>query len=87
MSCCGRTAPLVSPTPHRLTGAKPQTTVLRPSPRSHGVVFEYLGTTALTAIGPVSGQRYRFERPGARLKVDARDRPGLAQIANLKLVI
>jgi hypothetical protein len=41
------------------------------------VQFEYVGRTALTAVGPVSGKRYRFDHPGAVIVVDSRDRPGL----------
>jgi hypothetical protein len=50
------------------------------------VQFEYFGKTALTAIGPISGKRYRFDRPGAVVPVDPRDRPGLARVPGLRLV-
>jgi hypothetical protein len=50
------------------------------------VVFEYIGRTALTAIGGVTGQRYRFEEPGARLAVDQRDRASLNASPVLKQV-
>ncbi len=49
--------------------------------------FEYVGKTALTAIGPVTGARYRFERPGARVAVDPRDRRSLAAVPNLRQVV
>jgi hypothetical protein len=49
-------------------------------------MFEYVGRTGMTIIGPVSGRRYRFDRPGARVPVDSRDRPSLAAIANLRQV-
>jgi hypothetical protein len=48
------------------------------------VVFEYVGKTALTAIGPVSGRHYRFSRPGAILEVDPRDSASLAAVPNLR---
>jgi hypothetical protein len=48
------------------------------------VVFEYIGKTALTAIGPVSGRHYRFSRPGAVLAVDPRDSASLAAVPNLR---
>ncbi|WP_437831024.1 hypothetical protein [Sorangium sp. So ce1153] len=51
-----------------------------------GVVFEYTGKTGLTVIGPVSGTKYRFDRPGALVIVDARDRPGVAAVPNLKQI-
>jgi hypothetical protein len=40
----------------------------------------------MTVIGPISGRRYRFDRPGARVVIDARDRPSFVGIANLKQV-
>jgi hypothetical protein len=40
----------------------------------------------MTVIGPVSGVRYRFDRPGARVEVDARDRALLASIRQLRQV-
>jgi hypothetical protein len=48
--------------------------------------FEYQGRTALTVVGPGTGQTYRFPAPGARLAVDLRDRPGLATVPNLREV-
>lgn len=48
--------------------------------------FQYTGPTALTAIGPLSGRRYQFTRPGAVLAVDPRDRASLAAIPNLRQV-
>lgn len=47
-------------------------------------LFEYVGTTALTVIGPASGRRYRFERPGARVIVDPRDRAALEAVPQLR---
>ena len=48
------------------------------------VVFEYIGKTALTAIGPISGRHYRFSRPGAILEVDPRDSASLAAVPHLR---
>jgi hypothetical protein len=57
----------------------------RPLPPVHpAVVFEYVGKTALTAIGPVSGRHYRFSRPGAILEVDPRDGASLAAVPSLR---
>ncbi len=50
------------------------------------VVFRYNGATALTVVGPISGRRYRFEGPGARVEVDPRDRRSLMAVPNLTLV-
>jgi hypothetical protein len=56
--------PLVAPG-QRLSppGARPRDQAL----------FEYLGATGLTVIGPASGRRYRFEGRGAQVAVDGRD--------------
>lgn len=50
------------------------------------VVFEYIGRTALSAVGRVSGIEYRFESPGAQVTVDPRDRNSLDQLPMLKQV-
>ena len=57
----------------------PAASMPRPKP-----AFEYVGATALTVIGPASGLRYRFGRPGATLAVDPRDRAALAAIPLLR---
>jgi len=44
------------------------------------IAFTYLGRTALTAIGPVTGASYRFAHPGARVNVDVRDAAAIEQI-------
>ena len=47
-------------------------------------LFEYVGSTSLTVIGPVSGRSYRFARPLARQLVDPRDRAALAAMPQLR---
>jgi hypothetical protein len=49
-------------------------------------VFEYVGATALTVVSPVTRKTYRFERPGARVEVDVRDRSWVAFVPNLARV-
>ena len=46
--------------------------------------FEYAGTTALTAVGAITGRRYRFDRPGAIVDVDLRDASSLAGVPQLR---
>ena len=53
---------------------------------SAGVLFEYIGGTGLTAMGPVTGKRYRFGRPGAQVGVDPRDASALAAVPVLRRV-
>jgi hypothetical protein len=83
MSCCGRARgqimePRVSAS---RTGPPPVGHLSSPPPK---VVFQYVGATAMAVVGPVSGRRYRFEGPGARAEVDARDRRFLVGVPNLR---
>jgi len=48
------------------------------------IAFEYIGRTALTVIGPASRTTYRFDRPGATVMTDARDRVALNALPMLK---
>lgn len=54
--------------------------------RQAAVYFEYVGPTGLTAVGGASGARYRFERGGAVVTVDPRDRRSLQAIPSLRQV-
>ena len=62
----------------------------KPAPESTlagaGPVFEYVGRTGLTVTGPMTGLRYRFDRPNAQVQVDPRDRQALAAIPALRVV-
>lgn len=72
MSCCGRSRVQPITTPR-----------LSVTPRG-AVMFQYTGKTRLTVIGPISRQRYDFDRTGARVVVDGRDGPSLATVPTLK---
>ncbi len=48
------------------------------------VQFQYAGNTGLTAIGPITGKRYRWDHTGATIKVDARDAPSMGAVPNLR---
>jgi len=48
--------------------------------------FEYTGATALTAVGPITGRRYRFPAPGAIVEVNERDAPSLAAVPHLRRI-
>ena len=81
--CCGRT----STTNQYTVPTSPA--ALQASVSFHlqtGPAFEYTGATALTVIGPVTGARYRFNRPGSRAHVDPRDSAALAKVPVLKSV-
>ena len=81
MPCCGK-----SRTQLFGTGARPAHGPASPGALRYRVLFEYVGKTALTVIGPVSGKRYRFAHPGAVIVVDPRDRPRLAAVPGLRAV-
>jgi hypothetical protein len=50
------------------------------------VHFEYAGSTGLTVTGPISGNYYRFEHPGAIVEVDVRDSVLLASLHQLRQI-
>jgi hypothetical protein len=50
------------------------------------VVFEYQGHGPLTIYGRVTGSRYHFPGPAARVPVDGRDAPYLEVIRGLETV-
>lgn len=81
--CCGRNR-----TQMRTAASPPLRPVVNTpaqKPPSH-VSFVNIGNTAITLKGPITGIEYRFDRPGARLVVDWRDRILLASIRQLRQV-
>ena len=54
--------------------------------QQQGTTFQYVGKTAITAVGPMSGRQYRFGYPGAIVQVDPRDRASLAAVPNLRQI-
>jgi hypothetical protein len=46
--------------------------------------FEYIGLTAITVVGNVTGRQYRFATPSVPVAVDARDRGSLARVSLLR---
>lgn len=80
--CCGR-----GKSTFRFTNtAVPAATAADNRGTTSQATFEYVGRTALTVFGPASGAPYRFNGPGARVRVDARDRQSLAGVPVLRLV-
>ena len=86
MSCCGdRRREFQAPSPaYRPSGPPSQD---RRSFRSSVAWFEYTGQTSMVVVGPVSGKRYVFDRPGARVGVDPVDKPSLASVPRLRVVL
>jgi hypothetical protein len=48
------------------------------------VAFEYVGRTALSVRGSITGRSYRFAAPGAVVAVDARDAGSVAAVPLLR---
>ena len=89
--CCGSSRRNISTGAHRAErspAVQPQrsTPARPPAAPSAKPVFEYIGGTALTIVSPISRKTYRFERPGARVEVEPRDRSWVAFVPNLKRV-
>ena len=89
MACCGQKRQQIrsqatpvrrADNPARIAGAQ-ESLVHR-----QGIHFQYVGKTALTAIGLTSGRQYRFGSPGAIVQVDPRDSASLAAIPNLRQI-
>jgi hypothetical protein len=59
---------------------------MQPPPDRQGAKFQYIGKTAMTALGLGSGLQYRFSHPGAILEVDWRDTASLAAVPNLRQI-
>ncbi|MCX6360462.1 MAG: hypothetical protein NT029_11670 [Armatimonadetes bacterium] len=80
--CCGEARRAVS-----VGTPSARATVRQASPDvSSSVEFEYVGATALTVDGPLTGRTYRFAEKGARLPVDGRDAFGLATVPVLRRI-
>lgn len=60
----------------------PRVTFTPPAPAIH--YFEYVGSTGMTAVGPVTRRRYRFTSHGAIVAVDERDAPSMAGVPNVR---
>jgi len=80
--CCGRNRTQLMKV--GIPKNRPQSATPQPMPPR--VSFVYTGNTALTVRGPISGVEYRFDRPGARVEVDWRDRILLASIRPLRQI-
>jgi hypothetical protein len=88
--CCGKNraaaqAAATSGAADRRAASYPAPAPL-PSTATSEIVFEFVGHAATNVRGPVSGRVYRFSAPGDRLRVDPRDRPGLAAMPALRWV-
>jgi hypothetical protein len=86
MSCCGQRR-----AQHRKTSSAFAQERAAPRPSAGrlpmgAAYFEYIGATAITVVGNVTGRQYRFAIPGVPVVVDARDRWSLARVPLLQEV-
>jgi hypothetical protein len=89
MACCGqrRQQLRASAIPVRPGDNPPNAAAIaQSSVQQQSATFQYVGKTAMTAIGLVSGRQYRFGYPGAILQADPRDRASLSAIPNLRQI-
>jgi hypothetical protein len=85
MACCGKKrAQFLSSLPMGLAARRQQPPPPPPARLAAPVVFEYRGPIGMTALGTVTRRLYRFDRPGARVEVDARDAPAVGSVPNLR---
>ena len=82
-SCCGRHREQFLGTAQTTPRANDGQRQRLPQP---AIQFEYVGATAITVLGSVTGQRYRFDHPGSRVHVDPRDAPSVAGVPNLRRI-
>jgi hypothetical protein len=83
MSCCGRNRVSAG----RLGGSVQQNSPLLPRmPVNDTRVFEYVGTSTMTVVGPVTRTRYYFPTTGVRVPVDTRDAGYMSAVPNLRHV-
>jgi hypothetical protein len=84
MSCCGQKRAQQRAMPRAFVHepAAPRASASRFPMGS--TYFEYVGHTAITVVGSVTGRQYRFTTPGVPVLVDARDRWSLARVPLLR---
>jgi hypothetical protein len=88
--CCGASrSPSRIPSVHSARAVQRQSSATMPAASQQSpsnVTFEYTGKTALTVVSPTTGNRYRFDSPGAQLTVDPRDKSMMIYVPNLRPV-
>jgi len=79
MGCCGRNRPV-----QRVEDSGPPRATFTHGAITNVQYFEYIGKTGLTVLGPITGRRYRFTHPGAKMAIDERDGPSMTGVPNLR---
>ena len=84
--CCGQNRAMARAAALAAASAAAKTpAAVRPA-EPPAIVFEFAGSGSVAVRGPVTGQTYRFARPGDRVRVDPRDRAGLAALPGLRWI-
>jgi len=81
MCNCGKSRTEYSRTAHNNPVQKNEVT---PVPSYGPARFEYIGKTALSVLGNVTGKNYRFNYPGDIVDIDYRDLRAILRIPALK---
>lgn len=80
MACCGQRRAQAAGTGKAFAPAHG----LRRTPNV--ALFEYTGTTGMTVTGRITGAKYRFGQPGAKVQIDPRDVSSMAGLPNLRRI-
>lgn len=84
MPCCGdRRKRLYRPT-LKARSSQALRPDASPANRTASASFRYVGRTALTVRGPISGRVYFFEQPGSIMTIDPRDHRALSTVPMLR---
>ncbi len=86
MPCCGSQRNQIKTlrTAQGGTGQAPTVPNRSPPVRVKPVVYQYTGQASVTMVGAATGRHYRFQGPGARIEVDARDAYSLRASPHLR---
>lgn len=80
MACCGQRRTLVGASGTAVEPGRASRRVPNPA------IYEYVGETAMTVIGAISGLHYRFGYPGAKVQIRPQDVPSMTGLPNLRRV-
>jgi len=83
MSCCGGNRTRAAMPASVSSAQAPKPVYTAPATLA---IFRYEGEGTLTVIGPATGRKYWFERNGAELAVDLRDRAAVAKVPKVRQV-
>jgi hypothetical protein len=75
----------IEPTPFLMQSQRPARPI-RAEASPGMALYEYIGASGMGITGGVTGSRYHFDRPGAKLRVDRRDAASLNALPNLRRI-